>query len=567
MTLDDFLSALENLIEDRELDDDDPGEGNFGCEDCRACNNCRFCLGCDSCEDCTYCEECIDCTSCTQSKRCVGCEKVSYCEDCRDCKNSRYLTLCVSCTNSVHCLACVGLDGGEFYVLNEKRTRKEYFALLRQIQEVMTARMAGGWRPPGIGLASEIFDPAVADHNAELHAAPWLDEREPSRNDYRDEPRGYEDRRGPSPAREPERDWDARRAPAREDYGRRRPSYEPEPEPRRSRAPRHEDDYLRHERPEPRREQPEPRREQATRDSGRDWMREPPQFGTSYADEPLDERGRGRARDERGQPRPRHDYGSDLGRDLGQDEDDWNRETVAREPGFGRDLGPYERDGGHGREPGPSREPSYDRDPGYGRSAQPPADPGYGRSAQPPADPGYGPEPSYDRERGYDREREPDYARVPDYGREPDSRAEHDVPHRHEHQQTQPFDRRESGPREPSRPAARDSHERGRPLEDDLRGLEIPPERAPEPREREPSSPWLEDNPTQARRRAKRGSLRRAGRPKRPPESSGSPEGTGTGTSSGSYRTGSAPERTGSEGTHTGTGLRLGRRPKRRRQS
>lgn len=77
MTLDEFLRTLETLIDDQ-VEDDDPGEGNFGCQNCRACYSCRFCIGCDSCEDCTYCEESLDCTSCTQSKRCVQCEKVSY---------------------------------------------------------------------------------------------------------------------------------------------------------------------------------------------------------------------------------------------------------------------------------------------------------------------------------------------------------------------------------------------------------------------------------------------------------------------------------------------------------
>ncbi|HLT39277.1 MAG TPA: hypothetical protein VK034_23495, partial [Enhygromyxa sp.] len=87
----------------------------------------------------------------------------------------------------------------------------------------------------------------------------------------------------------------------------------------------------------------------------------------------------------------------------------------------------------------------------------------------------------------------------------------------------------------------------------------------PDDRDHEPSSPWL-DEEAQARRRAKRGSLRRAGRPKRKPDAEPPRESTG----SASYRTGNAPGRTGSEGgrtgsegTHTGTGLRLGRKPKR----
>src|SRR5690606_3447652 len=113
-----------------------------------------------------------------------------------DCKASRYLTLCVQCTDCVHCLACVGLEGGEFFVLNQKRTRKEYFALLRQVQELMGDRMRGGWRPPNIGLASDIVDPITAGRDAELTAAPWLEEDAEwdDRRPAREEPaRGWRD--------------------------------------------------------------------------------------------------------------------------------------------------------------------------------------------------------------------------------------------------------------------------------------------------------------------------------------------------------------------------------------
>jgi hypothetical protein len=175
MTLDEFLRTLETLIDDQ-VEDDDPGEGNFGCQNCRACYSCRFCIGCDSCEDCTYCEESLDCMSCTQSKRCVACEKVSYCEDCRDCKISRYLTLCIDCTDCTHCLGCVGLKGAEFHVLNQKRSRKEYFTLLRQVQELLRVRHDVGWRPPTIGLSSEVSNPAIAGRDVELSTAPWLDD-------------------------------------------------------------------------------------------------------------------------------------------------------------------------------------------------------------------------------------------------------------------------------------------------------------------------------------------------------------------------------------------------------
>lgn len=485
MTLDEFLRALEHLIEDREQDVDDPGEGNFSCEDCRACNNCRFCVGCDSCEDCTYCEECIDCTSCTQSKRCVDCQKVSYCEDSRDCKASRYLTLCVQCTDCVHCLACVGLEGGEFFVLNQKRSRKEYFALLRQVQELMGDRMRGGWRPPNIGLASDIVDPITAGRDAELTAAPWLEE------DERDEPQHWDDRR---PARdEPARGWrddydapserDARRPLARDDdYGRdvRRPlardDYDPpserdvrRPPARDDRAAPYDRDDVVEPRPRPTAREPIPREREP--ESARDWIQEPPEFGSSYT-EREDERTRPRTRDTNRARRP--DYGPELGREL---DDDWERPAAS----------PVWRD-------------EAQRDEGY-----------------------------YERSRSRESER---------HGFAED----HDVPHRTEQQPTQPFTRQREYGYEP------------RPLDD-----------PPAPREREASSPWIDgnDDADAGSDRAKRNSLRRAGRPKRPPSDEPKPS-DASGTNSASYRSGTAPSGK-TEGTHTGTGtgLRLGRRPKR----
>ncbi len=510
MTLDDFLRTLETLIDDRESNDD-PGEGNFGCEDCRRCNHCRFCVGCDSCEDCTYCEESIDCMSCTQSKRCVGCEKVSYCEDCRDCKISRYLTLCVDCTNCVHCLGCVGLAGAEFYVLNEKRTRKEYFALLRQIQELMQPRMEVGWRPPGIGLASEIDDPLVAGRDVELTAAPWLEdapepEPEPHRHvrePWRDELAGRDER-----VREFEfgRERPGRNLTSLD--GRRR---EPEPEREREPAWIHE-------------------RAGARRDVYADDDLEPESLRG------IDEARRsGRVEvDELGDRRPRTDR--------------------APAPRYPDELDYEDPRRGRAREPAPERESwQREREPWTRGDRELPRD---------------------HRELGDDRE-EPDY--------------DDDAPRTHEQQPTQPFhgargrarEHDEPDPRRAGewddRPAARvtgwdDSRERtvareervgdrggdhGRVRDDDP----LLDDDAPGEHDREPSSPWIdEEAQAQAQRRANLGSLRRAGRPKRKPDAEPPREVTG----SGSYRTGNAPTRTGSEGTHTGTGLRLGRKPKRR---
>lgn len=618
MTLDDFLRALESLIDDRETRDDPPGEGNFGCEECRACNHCRFCIGCDSCEDCTYCEECIDCTSATQSKRCVSCQKISYCDDSRDCKGSRYLTLCVSCNDCVHCLACVGLEGAEFYVLNEKRTRKEYFALLRQVQEQMAGRMNAGWRPPNIGLASDIVDALVAGRDGELTAAPWLDDgrdAEPAveppdprsgrglddwsvRDEYGRPPTSRDDRGG----REFGRGELGRGELGRDEYGRERPRGSSDesgsaprpsdrPDSRRAREPRRTDEpasqYGAPSMSSP--PLPEPREP-----LGRDWIREPPEYGSSYA-EREDERTRVRAREAQGRTRPRTDFGVDLGRELGSDE--WDRDlgrdvVRGREPPRPRGDSDWARDADRGSDAGRGREPERGSDASRGREPERGSDAGRGRSSERGSDAGRGREP----ERGSDagRGREPERAepsrREPqrDFGwdssvqrdrgyedRDHDREHEgdqHDVPHQQEQQPTQPFTRqREREPYVDPRPAPRQIEPGGRGRDDygpaggrdgygpvsgrdsDFDDLERRPDEPPAAREREPSSPWLDEDQSQARRLAKRGSLRRAGRPARPTDGEPGRDATGSG---------SAPAHR--EGTHTGTGLRLGRKPKRR---
>jgi hypothetical protein len=559
MTLDDFLRALEGLIDDRETSDDPPGEGNFGCEECRACNHCRFCIGCDSCEDCTYCDECIDCTSATQSKRCVSCQKISYCEDSRDCKSSRYLTLCVSCTDCVHCLACVGLEGAEFYVLNEKRTRKEYFALLRQVQELMAGRMNGGWRPPSIGLASDIVDPVVAGRDAELTAAPWLEDgrdadppdEEPER-EVRRATRSHDDwsvrdeyGRSPSAREDRGRDEYSRDEYSRDEYSRDEYSRDrgrgypddselpPRPgdraDPRRARDPRRDDlppPYGGPSMSSP--PLPEPRDPAA-----RDWIRDPPEYGSSYG-EREDERTRPHTREAPSRPRSRVDFGGDLGREL---DEDWDRD-------LGRDVGHV-----RGREPPRSREPERTRELERGSESS--------RGREPSRDQGrgdHGWDSSVERER-YDRGYD-------DRGHERD--GDHDVPRRQEQQPTQPFTRQRE--RDPYvDPRASEYSGRGRddhfspPVGRDSQfdEPESRSEDSPSARDRDASSPWLDEDQAQARRLAKRGSLRRAGRPARPNEAGGGRDATGSGSGSGS-----TPER--SDGTHTSTGLRLGRKPKRR---
>lgn len=530
MTLDEFFRALEALIDERDSDDD-PGQGNFSCEDCRACNNCRFCVGCDSCEDCTYCEECIECEGGTQSKRCVGCERVSYCEDSRDCKASRYLTLCVGCTNSVHCLACVGLDGAEFYVLNQKRTRKQYFAVLREVQALMEARREGGWRPPGIGLASEIFDARAAGRDHQLGSAPWLDEGA--------ERGRYPDRGGREPAS----------AGAAEDPWHYRP--EPEPEPRRPPPPppeaRAPSRY-----PSP---GPSPGYFEAGYEAGYE-DRHDARYEDRYDD--PDPRGR--------KPRP-----SDVP----------PRGASGREPSGYRVLGSRRESSDHR---GPSG-PSYPESPGAPRRREPSRHQGgeprgfpRGREQtgyEPPREPsGYRPlevdddlvldDPRDVRPRG----REPSWSSRPNRPAPPprplDGSRPLDGP-RHldgpgedsdwvEAEDTRRFDFVRDRPRRtggrgdadtdaPVSVRRHGSRERTVPHEPGDRGrlgVDVPRPGTPDPQERDwDDAPAWEDPPGAAQPKRRKRSLRRAGRPERKAQGDGRRDVTNTG----SYRTGSAPKK------------------------
>lgn len=545
MTLDDFLRAFEALVDVRE-DSDDPGEGNYGCEDCRACNNCRFCIGCDSCEDCTYCEESLDCTSCTQSKRCVGCKKVSYCEDSRDCKESRYLTLCVDCSDCVHCLACVGLEGGEFYVLNQKRTRKEYFALLRQVQELMLARMDGGWRPPSIGLASDIFDQIAATRDSELSTAPWLAEMIELEPEPEPEPESYD--RTPyqdilESERTVQRSMPTRPEPTRDysrdpDYGRPR-DYPRESDYSRPRDYSRESDYSRpreppsYSRDTPRERtdsRPIPRRPPPREDYRREPEPKPPV-------QPWSERGRPEPRERE----PERDLRPPSSRPSNEG---WQESESYGRPARAEDSGKWMREPpafGTSERSRPSRRPRQD----YGRDLGQELGTGTGSDYDEVSRSESSRNKTQTFERSQARYVGEGYDERPAYE---DSSA--DVPGpRTKEQPTAPFTRSEERER-PSSPGGRPRLNTPRPP---VRA-EVPPaieEGAPSPRAQEPSSPWIEDQTTQAKRVAKRGSLRRAGRPKRPSASTSSSSREGTGSDS-----------HGSEGTSTG--LRLGRKPKRR---
>ena len=155
--LDELMRGLRALVSTHEAEDAaDSGEevdgSNFDCVGCEGCRRCRFCAACRDCEDCTYCEECVECVSCTHAQRSVDCSGSSHLRDCRGCEDSRYLALCVDCLSCTYCLGCVGLEGAEFYVLNEPVSRSQYFKLAKAVGAEMEVRAHLGWRPEVVGL-------------------------------------------------------------------------------------------------------------------------------------------------------------------------------------------------------------------------------------------------------------------------------------------------------------------------------------------------------------------------------------------------------------------------------
>jgi hypothetical protein len=55
--------------------------------------------------------------------------------------------LSVGCKDCVHCFACVGLDGAEFCILNERHSRRDYQARVAELRAALEARASKGWRP------------------------------------------------------------------------------------------------------------------------------------------------------------------------------------------------------------------------------------------------------------------------------------------------------------------------------------------------------------------------------------------------------------------------------------
>jgi hypothetical protein len=107
---------------------------SYRCEDCTACVSCMFCVGCEDCYRCTHSSGCRGCTQSSHCRDCVSCHDCSHCVESEACRSSQYLVRCYSCSDSLYCYGCVGLAKKEFHILNVPYSRKEYFALIKELE-------------------------------------------------------------------------------------------------------------------------------------------------------------------------------------------------------------------------------------------------------------------------------------------------------------------------------------------------------------------------------------------------------------------------------------------------
>ena len=108
-----------------------------------------------------YNEDCINVYTCTKAKNCYDCFSLDHSELCLECDTSYELYDCLFCTYTVklkncrycgqcvslnNCFGCVGLKKKDYYILNKKYSKEEYFELLEKIEEHM--KRTGEWGKP-----------------------------------------------------------------------------------------------------------------------------------------------------------------------------------------------------------------------------------------------------------------------------------------------------------------------------------------------------------------------------------------------------------------------------------
>lgn len=135
MTGPDFRAAYDALLAEHQRLE--PNAGCIQTSDCVACGDCVFCTGCERCYAARYsvgCSDSFDITHCTACTRCYAC---SFCKYSEHCAFSSYLVRCVACMRCDYCFGCVGLEKKHFHILNRKYSRKDYFAIVKELERTL----------------------------------------------------------------------------------------------------------------------------------------------------------------------------------------------------------------------------------------------------------------------------------------------------------------------------------------------------------------------------------------------------------------------------------------------
>lgn len=93
----------------------------YYCENSKALTDCYDCAYSEGCEICYQCVDLDSCYNCDYSQDCSNCDSVQYSYDLRRCKD---------------CFGCVTIRDKQYYIFNEKYSRKEYEKKLEELKKM-----------------------------------------------------------------------------------------------------------------------------------------------------------------------------------------------------------------------------------------------------------------------------------------------------------------------------------------------------------------------------------------------------------------------------------------------
>ena len=172
---------------------------NLNCENCIGNNiknskNCFFCFNAINSEDCAYLYDVLDAKDCTDlsyslykpeaSIELISTLQMRFSACClasHYCTSSYY---CEMCNNSHDLFGCIGLNHGEYCILNKQYTKEEYEELVpRIIEHMMQTKEFGNFFP--IERSPHAYNETVAQEympmtkeDADTRGYPWKDIKE-----------------------------------------------------------------------------------------------------------------------------------------------------------------------------------------------------------------------------------------------------------------------------------------------------------------------------------------------------------------------------------------------------